>query len=123
MKLNSQVADLLLSADSKALATFGPNNINVVPVSTIRIVDGGIWLMNYFFNKTAENILSNPYVSLVGWRGYDGYQIKGHDLYITEGPKYNDAKKWEEEKLKDRVLKGLLILSPEEIYDISPNSK
>lgn len=123
MKFTSQVADVLLNADSKALATTGPNNINVVPVSTIRIVDGKIWLMNYFFNKTAENILSEPYVSLVGWKGFDGYQIKGSILYVTEGPVFDEAKRWVDQNLKDRILKGLLILTPEEIYDISPNAK
>ncbi len=122
MKFTSQVIDALLNADSKALATTGPNNINVVPVSTIRIVDGKIWLMNYFFNKTAENILSNPYASLVGWKGFDGYQIKGSILYVTDGPTFDEAKKWVDNNLKDRVLKGLLILTPEEIYDISPTA-
>jgi hypothetical protein len=120
MELKTEVMDSLLNAEGKALATHGPHGLNVVPVSTIRIVDGKIWLINYFFKKTIENIKAEPRVSLVGWKGFDGFQIKGDILCVTEGPQFEEAKAWVAQKLPDRVVKGLLILSPEEIYNISP---
>jgi len=122
MELSQQVIDTLLSADSKAFATIGPNGPNVVPVSTIRIVDGKIWLMNYFFKKTLENLLSDPNVSLVGWKGFDGFQIQGKVLYLTSGSEFQEAKIWVAEQLPDRVVKGLLVLTPEAVYNVSPTS-
>lgn len=122
MELSNEVTDLLLTADAKALATHGPHGLNVVPVSTIRVVDGKVWLINFFFKKTIENILAEPYVSLVGWKGFDGFQVKGSSQYDTSGPQFEEAKTWVAQKLPDRVVKGLLILTPEEIYNISPTA-
>lgn len=122
MELTKEITDLLLNADSKAFATTGPNGLNVVPVSTIRVVDGKIWLMNYFFRKTIENIVAESHVSLVGWKGFDGYQVKGSVLYVTEGPQFAEAKSWVAQNLRDRIVKGLLILTPEEVHSISPTA-
>lgn len=120
MELSQTMIDVLLSADSKALATTGPRGLNVVPVSTIRVVNGNIWLINYFFKKTLENIQAEPLVALVGWRGFDGFQIKGNVRYTTEGHEFEEAKAWVAQTLPDRTVKGLLILTPECVYDISP---
>ena len=120
MELTHTTVDLLLSADSKALATNGPHGLNVVPVSTIRVVDGKIWLINYFFNKTVENILADKNVSLVGWKGFDGFQVKATAAYMTEGPQFDDAKALVSKLLPDRIVKGLVVLTPESVYNISP---
>lgn len=120
MKLSQQVADVLLNAEAKALATTGPRGLNVVPVSTIRIVDGKIWLINYFFKKTLSNILAEPSVSLAAWKGFDGFQVRANAEYFTDGAQFEEAAAWVAERLPDRVVKGLLILTPEEIHDISP---
>ncbi len=119
MKIDENIEKFILSAESKALATYG-TNINVVPVSSIRIVEGKIWLINYFLDKTLANILLNPSVSLVCWKKMMGYQIKGNVEYITDGEYFDNATSWIKEQLPDRVVKGLLILTPEEIYDIAP---
>ncbi len=120
MEFSQKIADSLLAADSKALATNGSHGLNVVPVSSIRIVDGKIWLINYFFKKTLENILAQPDVALVGWKGFEGYQVHGTVEYVTDGELFEDAKEWVAERLPDRVVKGLLIITPKEVYDISP---
>lgn len=122
LEFSQRVIDTLLSADSKALATTGPQGLNVVPVSTIRVVDGKIWLINYFFKKTLENILANPTVSLVGWKGFDGFQIRANVTYIDEGKQLEEARNWVAQILPDRVVKGLLILDPEYVYDVSPTA-
>lgn len=120
MELSQPVIDALLAADSKALATNGPHGLNVVPVSSIRIVDGKLWLINYFFNKTLDNIRANPRVALVGWKGFTGFQVRADVEYLEEGPLYEEAKKWVAETLPDRTVKGLLVLTPAEVYDIAP---
>lgn len=118
--MEKHIENFILSADSKAFATYSDQGINVVPVSSLKVVDGNIWLINYFMDKTLSNIERNPEVSLVCWRKMMGYQIKGSVSYKTEGEDFDEAVKWIKSILPDRVVKGLIILKPKEIYDVSP---
>jgi len=122
MKIDEYIEKFILSAESKALATYS-KILNVVPVSTVFIVDGKIWLINYFLNKTLDNIMENPHVALVCWKGFVGYQIKGPVLYVENGEYFEIAKERVAKILPERVVKGLLIISPESVYDISPPTK
>lgn len=118
--IEKHIEDFILSADSRALASYSNGNINVVPVSSLKVVDGNVWLINYFMDKTLSNINKNPEVSLVCWRKMMGYQIKGGVEYKTEGEDFDSAVAWIKEILPERVVKGLIILKPREIFDISP---
>lgn len=118
--MEKDVEDFVLSAESKAFATYSDLGINVVPVSSIKIVDGNIWLINYFMDKTLSNIERNKNVSLVCWKKMMGYQIKGTVSYETNGSNFDLAVDWIRSILPDRVVKGLIILKPNEIHDISP---
>lgn len=118
--MEKNIQDFIISAESKALATCSNDNLNVVPVSSIKIVDGKIWLINYFMDKTLSNILNNKNTALVCWRKMMGYQIKGHALYVTEGQDFDEAVKWIQEILPDRVVKGLIVITPNEVFDVSP---
>lgn len=118
--MNKNIENFLLSAKSKALATYGLSGINVVPVSSIRIENGKIWLINYFMEKTKENVVNNKKVSLTVWTDMMGYQIKGEVEYLEKGELFDRAVEWVKESLPDRVVKGLLIITPESIIDISP---
>ncbi len=118
--MDRHIEEFILSADSKALATWSENGINVVPVSSIKVVDGRIWLIDYFMDKTRNNFLRNNNVALACWKEMMGYQIKGTVLYSTEGEDFNKAKEWIKEILPERKVKGLLEITPEEIHDISP---
>ena len=122
MELSPAVIEALVHADGKALATHGPHGINVVPVSTIRVEDGKIWLINYFFRKTLENLLAEPHVALTCAKGLTGYQIKGVATYLEEGGDFERARSWIADILPDRVVKGLLLIAPEEVYDIAPGA-
>ena len=92
--MEKHIEQFILQANSKALATFGSNGLNVVPISSIKIVDEQLWLINYFMDKTLKNILENQDVSLVCWSGMFGYQIKGQAAYVEEGEKFDQAKEW-----------------------------
>lgn len=118
--MEPHIEKFILSSDSKALATCARESLNVVPVSSIKVMDGKIWLINYFMDKTLANILENNNVALVCWKKMMGYQIKGKVSYETEGENFNLAIDWIKGILPERVVKGLLILDPKEIYDISP---
>ena len=86
MIISETIKDVIMHAEGKALATYGGGEINVAPVSTIKILeDGKILLINYFMNKTLANILENPKVSLACWRDLEGYQIKGEVEYQESG--------------------------------------
>lgn len=122
MELTSKIIQAILEADSKALATTGRHGINVVPVSTVRVVGGKILLMNYFLHKTLENLLDEPKAALVYWKGLEGYQIKGSIEYVAGGEQFDEAKRWIEDNVADRTLLGLLVMTPEEAHNISPGA-
>lgn len=119
--IDHRIENFLLKAESKALATLSLGGvINVVPVSTITIKDGKIILVNYFMEKTLENIISNKNVSLVAWTKMMGYQIKGTIEYITEGDVFDEVVVWVKEILPDRLVKGIIAITPVEVFDIAP---
>lgn len=118
--MEKHIEQFILQANSKALATFGSQGLNVVPISSVKIVDGQIWLINYFMEKTLENILKNQEVALVCWSGMFGYQIKGQATYVEEGESFEQAKQWVKEILPERIVKGLVIITPKELFDIAP---
>jgi hypothetical protein len=119
MKLPQNIKDFILNADSKALATFTPNDVNVVPVSVIKIYDEKIILLNFFMGKTIENIKQNNRVSIACWKGLEGYQIKCEVQYVTDGSLFENEKVWSGENFPDRTLKGVLVLVSKEIFDVA----
>lgn len=118
--MEKHIEEFILSAEAKALATYANSSLNVIPVSSIKIVDGKIWLINYFMDKTLSNVLGSKVVALVCWRKMMGYQIKGNVSYVTEGQDFDEAIKWIKSILPTRIVKGLIILIPEETHDVSP---
>ncbi|MFT6361341.1 MAG: hypothetical protein ACJAV6_000246 [Candidatus Paceibacteria bacterium] len=119
MKLTKQQETLILNADSKVLGTSSSRNLNIVPVSTVRIVDDVIILFNYFMKKTHENIQHNPQVSLVCWSGANGIQIKGIVDYQHSGDLFKTYTQEIAELHPGRRLHGLLVIQPQELFDIS----
>lgn len=119
--MENHIKEFLLKADSKALATYGLNGLNVVPVSTIFIQDDNVILVDYFMDKTVKNILENSYVSIAAWKDLFGYQLKCVAKYKKEGEVFEDIKEKVKEILPDRIVKGIIILTVREIYDIAPN--
>lgn len=69
MNFSKVIIESLINANSKALATSFDNQTNVVPVSTVKVVERKIWLIDYFFKKTKSNFLNNPKVALTFWTG------------------------------------------------------
>ncbi len=120
MSFSNKVVETLETAEAKALATQGPDGINVAPMSMIKVNDDSIWLFNFFMDKTAQNIQTNPSVSLTAWSGMEGVQIKAKTEYITEGEIFNESVEWCREQNPDRVVKALIVLKPTGIFDISP---
>lgn len=124
MEIPEKIVDLVRSADSKALATDGPNGLNVVPVSTVFVEDGVVRLVNYFLDKTAENIQDNSSVSLVCWKDNEGYQLKGECEYKTEPSVLEPVKEWAAEEFPERTVSAILEITPQKVYKVaaSPHS-
>ncbi len=123
MKIPEQCIDILLQADGKALATYSPEaGLHVVPVSSIKVVGDTIVLVNYFFGQTLKNLEENPHVSLAAWKGLEGYQIKATAEYKTEGEIFVDVVAWIKETIPSRVVKGVLLLTPTKITDVSADA-
>ena len=117
--LNTQITTTLLEAEAKALATTGPHGVNVVPVSVINIVEDSIYLYDFFMGKTVKNLCASPAVALTAWSGLEGIQVKATATYHNSGIKFEAAVTAMKTQFPDRILRGLIILMPTVVYDIS----
>ena len=120
MSLSTKVNRTLVQASAKALATSGPEGVNVIPVSMIKVNEDSIWLFDFFMEKTSSNLAVNKEVALTAWTDMTGVQIKAEATYVTEGADFNNAIEWVSTQNPDRVTKGLIVLKPITIFDISP---
>lgn len=119
MKINNDFKEIIETASSKALATVGIEGVNVVPVSVVKVLDDSIFLYDFFMNKTADNVKGGSDVALAVWSGLVGIQIKGSGQYLNEGDVFTAEIKEIKEKFPERILKGVLVITPTEIYDVS----
>jgi predicted pyridoxine 5'-phosphate oxidase superfamily flavin-nucleotide-binding protein len=120
MKISEFCRDILEKAEGKALATYSEKTgIHVVPVSSLRLDGNEIILVNYFFDKTLNNIELNSEVSLAAWAGLKGCQIKCHARSEIAGERFDSIVAWVAETIPGRVVKGILILSPKQQFDVS----
>jgi predicted pyridoxine 5'-phosphate oxidase superfamily flavin-nucleotide-binding protein len=120
MPLSTKVIETINIAAAKALATQGPAGLNVVPVSMVRVNPDNIWLFDFFMDKTAANLKQDKAVALTTWTNMIGVQIKAEAEYLTEGEDFDEAVAWVATQNPDRVVKGLIVLKPTDVYDVSP---
>jgi predicted pyridoxine 5'-phosphate oxidase superfamily flavin-nucleotide-binding protein len=88
---------------------------NVVWVSCVRLIDDErLLIVNNYFHKTLENILSGSTGSLLFIAPErEAYQIKGTLSYHVDGDEYSDMKAWLDPKFAGV---GAIILTVTEIY-------
>lgn len=120
--LTNSIIEMVVSAGAKALATTGPCGVNVVPVSVVKVMENRIYLYNFFMHKTVENLQSNSEVALACWSGLTGIQIKATAEYVTDGEVFLFSQSEMKERFPERMLAGVIILSPREVYDISADA-
>lgn len=109
-------------AEARALATTGPHGINVVPVSVAEVVGEEVYLFDFFMRKTVDNILVQPEVALVCWKGFGGVQIKAVASYEKEGPAYEGEVLKMSNLFPDRKLRAVIRLKPWAVYDVAPEA-
>lgn len=117
--MEQSIIDQVINADARALATYGPQGVNVVPVSVVEVVDGGIYLYNFFMGKTVENLLVEPQVALTCWKGLEGVQVKATATYVTDGELFTSAVVVMRERFPARTLSGVIALTPTAVFDVS----
>lgn len=112
----------------KSIVAFGTcssdQKPNVVAVACCKVVaPNQVLITDNFFNKTRENLLINPNVSLSFWEPEDnpngnlGYQFKGVAQYLTSG-------QWKRQVDKDPDNQGLahkaaVLVTITEIWDLA----
>lgn len=112
---------MITAAEAKALGTIDQGGaVNVVPISMVKADPDAIYIFNFFMEKTLENIKHNQNISFTCWTGMSGVQIKGEVEYITEGELFTELVAWVKTQNPDRVVLGVLKITPQEIFDISP---
>ena len=89
-----------------------PNSVWVLCVK--KMDDSRIMIANNFFHKTLQNILSGSRGALLFIAPErEAYQIKGRLEYHSDGPVYDEMKKWLDPKFAGV---GAVVLHIESIY-------
>lgn len=115
----SDITEIIKKADAKALATYGLHGVNVVPVSVVTVLDESIHLYDFFMGKTVENLRHSPQIAFTAWSGLVGVQVKATATYHDSGVEFEEAVLSMKDKFPDRVLRGLIKLTPTVVYDVS----
>ena len=125
-RMTEKIVELFEKVPTALLATATPDGVpNAVPIGAKKIIDNEtILISDQFFNKTLVNMKANPKVSVTFWEGHDGYQIKGSVVIETTGSRFEETAKWIEE-MGNKIgvplkSKGAVILSIDEIYNLTP---
>lgn len=125
-QMTERMQELFNKVHTVVLSTATGEGIpNAVPIGAKKIIDAEtILISDQYFNKTLSNMKKNPRVSVMYWKGNEGYQLKGTVTIETSGRRYEDTARWIDE-LSARYgvplkSKGAIIFKIEEIYDIAP---
>ncbi len=122
MKLPEDIINIIEGAESKVLATLGPDGPNAIPLSMV-IVDGEkIVVCDCFMGKTAKNLSADSRAAMSFWKGFAGVQVKGQVAYETAGETFDRYVAWLKGKHPDRTLRGVIVMTPEHVYDLAPSN-
>ena len=104
------------------VATCADNEPNVVPVGFKDVTAVG----DVFLDTTLKNIAENNgrvAVSAYDGKTFEGYQIKGSAVYVTEGEVVDAFKAAAEELFHGAATaKGALIITPEKVIVTTPGA-
>ncbi len=113
--------------NKQALVAFGTadkrGNPNVVPIFWKKVLDKKrILLIDNFMRMSKKNLLKNSKVCLGFWDAEteESYKIKGKAIYHTEGPIYEQGRKFIQSKRPEIIPKGVVEIKPRAIYTIRP---
>lgn len=110
------------------LATCSNNEPNVVPVAFKDVTDDGKLVVgDVFLETTLNNIKANGgkiAISAYDATTLEGYQIKGHAEYLTEGAIVDTFKAMVEKMFNGAATaKGALVITPEKVIVTTPGAE
>ncbi len=121
VKMPPDVRETLEKQKPVPIATASKNGMpNVVFVGLLKIIDDeNLMLVDNFFQKTAQNLMENPKISILCYNGETkkSFQIKGSTTMCKEGENYDQMKKWVQGVNPKLPAKGCLMVKIEEIYN------
>tara|TARA_B100000745_G_scaffold232040_1_gene156022 strand:+ start:3652 stop:4038 length:387 start_codon:yes stop_codon:yes gene_type:complete len=120
MILSDRIKEQIQNAEHKALATFGSEGLNVVPVSVVYLEGEAIIFCDFFMNKTVDNVKESGKMAFCAWSGNGGVQVKGSVEYLSSGDLFAKIEEAATAEYPDRILRGILKVTPEEVYDVTP---
>jgi len=120
--MNEKVTELF-KKQTWTLGTFDTEP-NAVPVNFKAVTPDGKFLVgDVFLETTLKNVLKNGKIAVSAYdpKTMEGYQIKGHAEYITQGEIVDTFKKLVSDMFKGKLTaKGALVITPEKIIVTSP---
>lgn len=120
--MNPDIIDIISASDQAALATTGPQGLNVVPISVFSARADGVYICHFFMNKTIENLRAEPNAAFTCWKGFAGVQLKGAVEVIEAGETFAEFVALMRERFPERTLLAVLRLTPERVYDVAPGT-
>ena len=121
-----EVQDLFNEIDDVVFTTVradGQPNSCIVGMKTV-IDDETVYLSDQFFKKTLANVLENPKVAIIFWKGIDAYEIYGTARYVNEGEEFETQKAWVDAAFESRGMpmraKGGVFVHVDEVYTSKP---
>lgn len=117
----------LLQTSMWDLASCAGNQPNVVPVAFKDVTeDGKLVVGDVFLETTLKNLKKSGghiAISVYDAKSLEGYQIKGHAQYVTEGPVVDTFKALVEKVFHGAATaKGALIIEPEKVIVTTPGA-
>lgn len=125
MKIPDNVKDIFEKERFHQLATASKNgepNCSYVGAKYL-LDDETIIIVDNFMRKTLKNILENPRIAIVIIRDKEAYQIKGNCEYLTNGPIYEEARKWMKAKGDKYPAKGAIVVKVTDIFYSTSDEK
>jgi len=124
--LTKTVIDFLKTKEFVSIATCDLNGRpNAVPKFILKIEGNFIYLVDYTYGRSFENLKINPKVSLsfVNTEDLKGYQVNGSVELIEKGPAFeNIASELVQKQISlstDRIIKGLNTGKRHENFEIT----
>lgn len=90
-----------------------PHNIAIMYA---KVKEGRIIITNNYMKTTIENLKNNPYISLVFWKGEEGWRADGKAEYHDSGKWLDFVKSLKENKKYSP--KGAIVVNVEKVEEL-----
>ncbi len=114
-----KIDDIKAKLEKATVAVATINNYNKphnIAVMFTKVAEGRIIITDNFMHSTVENIVKNPFISLIFWEGENGWRIDGKADYYNYGKWFDFVKTLPENK--GFPTKGAIVVEIDEIKEL-----